>query len=213
MQAFISDTVRHFGYLAVFLLMVPESACIPIPSEFTMTAAGWFAYQGDLNLWVAGLVGAFANLIGSLIAYAVGATGGRALILRYGRFVRLNVHHLDKAEAWFERYGDRAVFWSRLLPVVRTFISLPAGAARMKLNRFSLYSFAGSLPWCIGLAFGGYELGKNWEKLAKNIEVVSFVIVALIAVAAVLLFVRARHRRGTGNARELTGRKSSTPQD
>jgi membrane protein DedA with SNARE-associated domain len=210
MQAFISDTVRHFGYLAVFLLMVPESACIPIPSEFTMTAAGFFAARGELNFWVAGLVGALANLVGSLIAYAVGATGGRALILRYGRFVRLNVHHLDKAEMWFKRYGDRAVFWSRLLPVVRTFISLPAGAARMKLSRFSLYSLAGSVPWCVGLAFGGYELGKNWEKLAKNIELLSFVIVGLILVAAAVFVRRARSRR---TSRTDPVRGSSPPQD
>ena len=163
MQAAISHFVQHFGYLAVFLLMVPESACIPIPSEVTMAFAGYFAARGDLNLWVAGLVGALANLAGSLIAYAVGATGGRAFVVRWGRFVRLNVHHLDRAEAWFANFGPRAVFWSRMIPVVRTFISLPAGAARMELKRFGIYSFAGSLPWCLGLAIGG-SLDLPWIK-------------------------------------------------
>jgi len=195
MQAAIKDFVQHFGYLAVFLLMVPESACIPIPSEVTMTVAGFLAAQGTLNVWAVGLVGAVANLVGALIAYAVGATGGRSLVLRYGRFVRLNVHHLDRAEAWFKRYGDGAVFWSRLLPVVRTFISLPAGAARMELKRFAAYSFLGSVPWCVGLALGGYELGKNWDKLAKNIELVSVVIAVVIVAGAALLMLRSRRRR------------------
>jgi membrane protein DedA with SNARE-associated domain len=195
MQAAIKDFVHHFGYLAVFLLMVPESACIPIPSEVTMAFAGYFASQGSLNLWVAGVVGALANLAGSLIAYAVGATGGRALVLRWGRFVRLNVHHLDRAEAWFKNFGPRAVFWSRMIPVVRTFISLPAGAARMELKRFSLYSFAGSLPWTIGLAVGGYELGRNWTKLAHNMELVSILVVLVLVGVAALIALRARRRK------------------
>lgn len=195
MQAFITHTIGHWGYLAVFLLMALESACIPIPSEVTMPVAGYLASLGTLNLWAVGLVGAVANLAGSLVAYAVGATGGRALVLRYGRYVRLNVEHLDRAEAWFKRYGDRAVFWSRLLPVVRTFISLPAGSARMELKRFSIYSFAGSVPWCLGLAIGGYELGKNWDKLAKNVELLSIVIAVVILVGAALLILRARRSR------------------
>lgn len=197
MQAFITHTVDHWGYVAIFVLMALESACIPIPSEVTMPVGGFLASQGSLNLIAVGLVGAFANLVGSLIAYAVGATGGRAFVVRYGRFVRLNVHHLDRAEAWFGRYGDRAVFWSRLLPVVRTFISLPAGAARVELKRFSLYSFLGSVPWCLGLAFGGYELGRNWEKLAKNIELASILIALVIVAGAVFLILRARSRART----------------
>ncbi len=195
MQAAISHFVQHFGYLAVFLLMLPESACIPIPSEVTMAFAGYFAAHGDLNFWVAGVVGALANLAGSLIAYAVGATGGRAFVLRWGRFVRLNVHHLDRAEAWFKTFGPRAVFWSRMIPVVRTFISLPAGAARMELKRFSVYSLAGSIPWTIGLAFGGYELGRNWTKLAHNMELVSIVVVLALVGVAALIAIRARRRK------------------
>jgi membrane protein DedA with SNARE-associated domain len=192
---FIVDSVGDWGYVAVFVLMTLESACIPIPSEVTMPVGGLLAAQGTLNLWVVGLVGALANLVGSLIAYAAGATGGRALVLRWGRFVRVRPHDLDRAEAWFKRYGDRAVFWSRLLPVVRTFISLPAGMARMELKRFSVYSFLGSLPWSLGLAYGGYVLGNNWESLASNIELVAYVVVAGLVLGAGVLVLRSRRKR------------------
>jgi membrane protein DedA with SNARE-associated domain len=197
LQHFINTFVRDWGYLAVFALMVPESACIPIPSEVTMAAAGWAASRGDLNLFLAALVGGVANLVGSLIAYAVGATGGRAFVNRWGKYVRLNPHHLDRAEAWFGRYGNGAVFWSRLIPVVRTFISLPAGSARMKLGRFSAYSLLGSLIWAFGLALGGYELGNNWNKLASNVEVVSYVVAGLIVLAIIVLIARSRRRRAS----------------
>jgi membrane protein DedA with SNARE-associated domain len=191
----IVASVGDWGYLAIFVLMTLESACIPIPSEVTMPVGGLLAAQGQLNLWTVGLTGAFANLVGSLIAYGVGAVAGRPLILRFGRYVRLREHDLDRAHAWFERYGDRAVFWSRLLPVVRTFISLPAGSARMKLGRFSAYSFLGSLPWSLGLAYGGYVLGQNWEKLASNIELAAYAIVALLVAGVVVLVIRSRRGR------------------
>jgi membrane protein DedA with SNARE-associated domain len=123
------------------------------------------------------------------------------IVLRYGKYFRVREHELDRAEVWFERYGDKAVFWSRLLPVVRTFISLPAGMARMKLVPFSIYSFLGSLPWSFGLAYGGYVLGRNWEKLATNVEVAAYVIAFLLVVGVVALIVRARRKR----AREKLG--------
>jgi membrane protein DedA with SNARE-associated domain len=191
----LTGAIGDWGYLAVFVLMVLESACIPIPSEITMPFGGLLAAEGELNLILVGLVGAFANLVGSWIAYAAGATGGRALVLRFGRYFRIKPHDLDRAEEWFKRYGDKAVFWSRLLPVVRTFISLPAGAARMELVRFSIYSFLGSLPWSLGLAYGGYVLGRNWEKLAHNMEIGAYVIAGLLVVGVVFLFVRARRRK------------------
>lgn len=199
-QDFLTRTIGDWGYLAIFVAMVLESACIPIPSEITMPFGGLMAASGDLNLWLVGLVGAVANLVGSWIAYAVGVTGGRAVVLRYGRYLRIRPHDLDRAEDWFKRYGDRAVFWSRLLPVVRTFISLPAGAARMELVRFSVYSFLGSLPWSLGLAYGGYALGRNWEKLADNVEVAAFAIAGILVVGAVVLVVRARRRRRARSA-------------
>ncbi len=205
LHTFITSSVGDWGYLAVFVLMTLESACIPIPSEVTMPFAGLAAASGDLNFWLVGLIGAVANLVGSWIAYAAGATGGRALVLRFGRYVRIRPHELDRAEAWFERYGDRAVFWSRLLPVVRTFISLPAGAARMKLGRFSVYSLLGSLPWSYGLAYGGYALGKNWERLADNVEIAAFVVVGIVLAGLIALFMRARRRKARA-AVETTGR-------
>ncbi|HYZ93190.1 MAG TPA: DedA family protein [Actinomycetota bacterium] len=199
-QDFLTRTIGDWGYLAIFVAMVLESACIPIPSEITMPFGGLMAASGDLNLWLVGLVGAVANLVGSWIAYAAGATGGRALVLRYGRYVRIRPHDLDRAEDWFKRYGDRAVFWSRLLPVVRTFISLPAGMARMELVRFSVYSFVGSLPWSLGLAYGGYALGQNWHKLADNLEVAAFGIAALLVAGAAFLLVRSRRRKARAAA-------------
>ena len=196
----IVRSVGDWGYAAIFLLMTLESACIPIPSEVTMPVGGLLAAEGSLNLWVVGLVGAVANLVGSLIAYGVGAALSRPVILRFGRYVRLREHDLDRATAWFDRYGGRAVFWSRLLPVVRTFISLPAGTARMELGRFSLYSFLGSLSWSLGLAYGGYVLGRNWEKLADNVELGAYAIVALISLGTVVLVIRARRRRRASEA-------------
>lgn len=193
-QDFITRSIGDWGYVAIFVLMALESACIPIPSEVTMPFGGLLAASGELNFWLVGLLGAVANLVGSWIAYAAGATGGRALVLRFGRYVRIRPHELDRAEAWFEKYGDKAAFWSRLLPVVRTFISLPAGAARMNLWRFSVYSLLGSLPWSYGLAYGGYVLGRNWEKLASNIEIAAFVVAALAAIGAGWLYLRIRRR-------------------
>lgn len=190
----ITSSVGDWGYPAIFALMLLESACIPIPSEVTMPVGGFLAAAGKLDLWAVGVVGAIANLVGSWIAYAVGVTGGRAFVLRYGRYVRLRPHDLDRAEAWFERYGDRTVFWSRLLPVVRTFISLPAGMARMPLLRFSIYTFIGCLPWSIGLAWGGYVLGENWDRLAANVELAAYVIAALLVAALGAWILRARSR-------------------
>ena len=196
----LQHLVTSYGYAAVFVLMALESACIPIPSEVTMPVGGFLASSGQLNLWVVGFMGVAGNLAGSLVAYAVGATGGRALVMRFGRYVRLNEHHLRRAEDWFARRGEGAVFWSRLLPVVRTFISLPAGVGRMKLGRFSLYTVLGCVPWSFGLAVGGYYLGRNWEKLAKNIELVSIVIAVAVVAAIVVLVVRGRRKTVSGSA-------------
>lgn len=201
----IVASVGDWGYLAVFVLMTLESACIPIPSEVTMPVAGLLAAEGKLNLWAVGLLGAFANLVGSWIAYAVGAAGSRPFILRWGRYVRLHERDLDRAHTWFERYGDKAVFWSRLLPVVRTFISLPAGMARMELKRFSVYSFLGSVPWSLGLAYGGYVLGQNWETLASYVELGAYAVAALLVVGAAYLILRARRKSAQERATTAKG--------
>jgi membrane protein DedA with SNARE-associated domain len=149
--------------------MAIESACIPLPSEIIMPLAGWFLVDdrglGEEWLLLAALCGALGNLIGSLIAYAVGAWGGRPFLLRYGRFMLISRREVEQAERWFARYGDRAVLISRVLPVVRTFISLPAGIARMNLWRFIILTFVGSFPWSLGLAWAGFLLGENWERI------------------------------------------------
>jgi len=171
----ILDFIRHvyqiLGWPGVVLLMAIESACIPLPSEIIMPLSGWMLIA-DKGLGVeyvvlAGLCGAVGNVIGSVIAYWVGAWGGRPFLHRYGKYVLVSHHDIEVADRWFDRYGDRIVFLSRLLPAVRTFISFPAGIAKMKMGKFLLYSFLGSFPWSVGLAYGGYLLGQNWERIRE----------------------------------------------
>jgi membrane protein DedA with SNARE-associated domain len=164
LSAFIVATISTLGYGGVVLLMAIESACIPLPSEIIMPFAGYLVYKGQFNLWAVGVAGAVGCVIGSWVAYYVGLYGGRPLIEKYGRYVLLSSHDLDLADRWFARYGEVIVFASRLLPVVRTFIAFPAGIARMNITRFTVYTFLGSLPWCIGLAYVGQLLGEQWDK-------------------------------------------------
>jgi len=177
--------------------MAIESACIPLPSEIIMPLAGWFLVDdrglGEQWLLLAAFCGALGNLIGSLIAYAVGAWGGRPFLLRYGRFVLISRHEVEQAERWFARYGDRAVFISRVLPVVRTFISLPAGIARMNLWRFSILTFVGSFPWSLGLAWAGFVLGDNWERIREWMRPADIpILIALAALVAWYIYRRVR---------------------
>jgi membrane protein DedA with SNARE-associated domain len=157
--------ISHTGYIGVLLLMAIESACIPLPSEIILPFSGFLVSTGRFQLaWVA-IAGALGCNLGSMAAYAVGYFGGRPLALRYGRWLLMAPGDLECAEAWFRRRGDLAVFVSRMLPVVRTYIALPAGVARMPLLRFHVYTFLGSLPWCLLLAYVGARLGANWETL------------------------------------------------
>jgi len=202
----IRTTIENFGYLAVFVLMVLESACIPIPSEVTMLFGGAAAnatfaasLPGDphpLNFVVVGLMGALGNLVGSLLAYWVGRVGGRPLVERWGQYVFLREHELDRAEEWFAEHGEAAVFVSRLLPVVRTFISLPAGVAEMPIGRFTVYTFAGCLPWTFALAGVGYTLGSKWTTVEKYFRPISIVVgVLVVGAIAWWLLRRARAKR------------------
>ena len=177
--------------------MAIESACIPLPSEIIMPLAGWFLVDdrglGVEWLFLAALCGALGNLIGSLIAYGVGAWGGRPLLLRYGRYFLISRQEVEQAERWFARYGDRAVFISRVLPVIRTFISLPAGIARMNLWRFTILTFVGSFPWSLGLAWAGYLLGENWERIREWMRPADIpILIALAAVVAWYIYRRVR---------------------
>ncbi|MGB9180613.1 MAG: DedA family protein [Pyrinomonadaceae bacterium] len=164
LSVFIIAVISRLGYAGVVLLMAIESACIPLPSEVIMPFSGYLVYTGRFNLWAVGVAGAVGCVLGSLVAYWVGMYGGRPLIEKYGRYVLISRHDLDLADRWFSRHGEIIVFASRLLPVIRTFIAFPAGVARMNLTRFILYTFAGSLPWCLGLAYVGQILGEQWDK-------------------------------------------------
>jgi membrane protein DedA with SNARE-associated domain len=164
LSAFIVATISTLGYAGIVLLMAIESACIPLPSEIIMPFSGYLVYTGRFNLWAVSVAGAFGCVVGSLVAYWVGMYGGRPLIEKYGRYLLISHHDLDLADRWFARFGEIIVFASRLLPVIRTFIAFPAGVARMNLKRFVIYTFAGSLPWCLALAYIGQKLGEQWDK-------------------------------------------------
>src|SRR5437763_6381846 len=163
-SAFIVATISTLGYAGIVLLMAIESASIPLPSEIIMPFSGYLVYTGRFNIWLVSIAGAFGCVVGSLAAYWVGMYGGRPLIEKYGRYVLISHHDLDLADRWFARFGEIIVFASRLLPVVRTFIAFPAGVARMNLTRFTVYTFLGSLPWCLGLAYVGQVLREQWDK-------------------------------------------------
>ncbi|HEX9824273.1 MAG TPA: DedA family protein [Actinomycetota bacterium] len=194
LEHFITDTIGAYGYLAIFVLMVLESALIPIPSEVTMVFGGFMVARGRLDFVLVALTGTLANLVGSWIAYYLGRVGGRPLVERWGKYVFLRTHDLDRAEAWWAKRGDAAVLVSRLLPVVRTFISLPAGVAEMPFGRFTLYTFLGCLPWCFALTWAGVLLGDNWEVFLRHSRPV--VIAVGVAVAGLLVwwFLRRRSR-------------------
>jgi membrane protein DedA with SNARE-associated domain len=180
------------GYGVIFVLMLLESACIPIPSEITMPVAGFLAYQHKLSLVLVIVVGVLANLAGSLVSYAVGRGEGRNLLLKYGRFVLVKPHDIERADDWFARYGPPAVFFSRLLPVVRTFISLPAGVAKMDVKKFSVLTVAGTIPWVTALALAGYYLNAKWEKVLTYTRPLEYAVLAAIAAGAALWLVRRR---------------------
>jgi len=164
LSGFIVATISALGYGGIVLLMAIESACIPLPSEIIMPFSGYLVSTGELNLWGVAIAGAVGCVLGSLVAYWVGMYGGRPFIEKYGRFILLSRHDLDIADRWFGKYGEVIVFVSRLLPAIRTFIAFPAGVARMNLPRFVIYTFAGSLPWCLALAYVGQKLGEQWDK-------------------------------------------------
>jgi len=188
----LSSFVASYGLVAVFVLMAAESCGLPFPSEVIMPTAGLLAASGQMNLAAAIVVGAFANLVGSLIAYLLAARFGEPLLLGPGRYAGIRRHHLELADGWFQRWGLFAVFFGRLLPVIRTYISFPAGLARVELSRFSLLTFAGALPWCAALAYVGYALGRNYDRISGPVEKSAIVIALLVAVALVIWYLRGR---------------------
>jgi membrane protein DedA with SNARE-associated domain len=193
--------VRDAGLPAVFVLMVAEAACIPIPSEATMMFAGFAVADpggsaAHHHLTLVGIVvaGVLGNLVGSWIAYWVGRAGRLELIERHGRWLHLKPSHIAWADRWFERYGAPVVFFSRVLPVIRTFISLPAGIARMPFGRFTVFTVAGCLPFVLGLALAGQAVGSEWTSARKGFEYVDYAVVALVVIGIVYAIVRRRSR-------------------
>ncbi len=184
----VTGLISHIGYAGVALLMAIESACIPLPSEIIMPFAGYLVYTGRFNLYLVATAGAIGCNIGSAIAYWIGAYGGRPLVERFGSYVLLNRRDLDRTTRFFERYGSITVLVARLLPVVRTFIALPAGIARMPQRRFHIYTFVGSWPWCLALAYAGMKLGNAWNtdpRLKHILHRADAAILALLVAAAV----------------------------
>lgn len=197
---FVTNEIVRYGYVAIFVLMVLESACIPIPSEVTMLFGGALAsaaFVGEgqqLSLFWVAMVGTAGNVVGSWLAYGAGAVGGRPLVHRFGRYLLIRPHEIDRAHVWFERRGDMAVFVSRLLPVVRTFISVPAGVARMNFAKFTLYTVLGCLPWTFALAWVGYLLGENWTAAEQVLRPLAWAI-ALVILAGGTWWVARRWRQ------------------
>ncbi len=180
--------IQNLGYWGVFIGMTLESACIPIPSEVIMPLAGFVAYEGKMSLIGITIVGAVGNLFGSLIAYYVGLKGGKPFLEKYGKYVLISHKRLEMAHAWFDRYGHEAVLISRVLPIIRTFISLPAGIAEMDIKKFITYTFLGSLPWCFALGYIGVMLGPNWSIIEKYFRYMDIIVVVGVIVAVVYLF-------------------------
>jgi len=183
LSQFITTTISSLGYGGVVLLMAIESACVPLPSEIILPFAGYLVFTGRFELSMVALAGAVGCNLGSAVAYAVGYYGGRPWAERYGRHLLLSPRELDRAVHWFARYGNATVFFARLLPVIRTFIALPAGIARMPFGRFNLYTFLGSLRWCYALAYAGVKLGEHWESLHGLFHRFDLVIGAALLVA------------------------------
>jgi membrane protein DedA with SNARE-associated domain len=201
---FLTELFQFIGWFGVVVIMALESANIPIPSEVTMPLSGWMLVQakGGTALqafMLGGFWGAVGCTIGSIISYALGAWGGRPLVERYGKYILIYEEDLEKADQWFERWGDWAAFISRLLPIVRTFISFPAGVVRMNFPRFTIYSFVGSFIWCGLLALGGYYFGEHWEELRAMMRPFDIPI-AIIIVGAFVYYVYHHIQKGKKKA-------------
>jgi len=197
--------ISTLGYFGVFLAMAIESACIPLPSEIIMPFAGYLVSQGEFNFWLVAVVGALGNLAGSLVAYYVGKWGGLPLVEKYGKYILISHHDIKTAHKWFEKHGKSTVFFTRMMPVVRTFISLPAGISEMDVKVFSIYTFLGALPWTVALTYVGMKLGENWNTLGDYFHKADLVI-GIILIIGVIWYVR-RHIGHMRNPADLTEMK------
>lgn len=196
------DVVAELGLWGIFVLMLLESACIPVPSEATMLFAGFNVAEGEYSLLAITVVGSVANLVGSWVAYGVGYFGRVDLIEKHGHRLFIKKHHLEWADRWFERHGDATVFFTRMLPIIRTFISLPAGVAKMPFWRFSVLTLAGCVPWVLMLGYIGKQAGSRWENWKDSLHYFDYAVAALIVVGVAYLLIRNRRGKSGGPATE-----------
>ncbi len=194
-----TDVVAELGLLGIFVLMTLESACIPVPSEATMLFAGFNVSDGEYSLFAAVAVGSVANLVGSWIAYAIGWYGRVDILEKHGKKLHIKPSYLRWADSWFERHGDATVFFTRMLPIIRTFISLPAGVARMPFWRFSALTLAGCIPWVLLLTFIGQQAGERWETWKDSLHYVDYAVAAMIVAGLVYLLLRRRRGAPPGD--------------
>ena len=193
-QMFLSF-IASWGYVAVAVLMAAENACIPIPSELILGFAGYLVSAGHMTFSGALLAGMIGGLLGSVFAYEVGAHGGRPFVDKYGKYFFIKKSHVDTAQDWFDRYGLKAVFFSRMLPVIRTFISLPAGFARVDPKRFFTYTIAGSLPWTAAILYAGLMLGENWTDLMEYGHEASMIFVVCSVIAIIYFYLKWKKKK------------------
>ncbi len=201
--------VAELGLIGIFVLMVLESACIPVPSEATMLFAGFNVARGEYSLLAITVVGSVANLVGSWIAYAIGYYGRVDVLEKHGRKLHISPKHLQWADRWFERHGDSTVFFTRMLPIVRTFISLPAGVAKMPFWRFSVLTLLGCIPWVLMLGFIGVQAGARWETWKDSLHYVDYAVAAAIVLGVAYLLLR-RWRQGGDSDGEEAGRPAES---
>ena len=186
--------IDQFGYLAVIILMAMENACIPIPSELILGFAGYLIFAERMTFTGAIIAGMVGGMLGSIFAYLIGNSKGREFVDKYGKYFFVKKSHVDLAQRWFDKYGIKAVFFSRMLPVVRTFISLPAGFAHVNLKQFLFYTFIGSLPWTALILFAGMKLGESWKYLLKIGHEASIAFVMIFVIIILVWYIRRKKR-------------------
>lgn len=189
------EFIDVYGYFAVAILMAMENACIPIPSELILGFSGYLIFAERMTFSGAMTAGMIGGMVGSVFAYAVGSRGGRKFVDKYGKYFLIKKSHVDLAQNWFDKYGIRAVFFSRMLPVVRTFISLPAGFARVNFKAFLFYTFAGSLPWTALILFAGVKFGEGWKYLLKIGHAASIIFIVVCAIIILAIYIMKKHKK------------------
>ncbi len=185
LSSYIIAVISILGYPGIVLLMTIESACTPLPSEVILLFSGYLVWTGDFNIWWVATMGTLGCNLGSIVGYYLGAYGGRPFLMRYGKYFLVSGREVEIADRWFERHGQWTVFFSRLLPIIRTFISFPAGVARMDFWKFNVYTFLGSFPWCFGLAYAGYKMGAHWQTLQVYFHRFDYIIGTFLAIGVI----------------------------